>query len=748
MKDRTRTASVKVLFAILLSLNFIIFQKLYAQDADSNGVDAQETENSQVSESKSINTVSKEQKIDPKKKMKKIKIKNQRALFDGNKVIEVKLASTAWNKSSETIDNGVILLKDGNSNKVVQVLLEETAPDTNIFSGTYSVNWGNSSQVKPEVYVLDNSSLLSQDALKSVIAKINSGSLKRKPIIFRKNELGVQVLEVFETNELAKEALSLIRKQSIGSNFETTSITGRDLGLTQKLLSTEELKKLADSNSARVKENQKRILDRYRQEQIEKARIEKLKKELGQLSQQQKDQRERESNDYAEAALDFYRANNFTEAEEKFRKSFDLFPENKKYFFQYGMSLYKNQKYNEAVVAFSISKDMAEFKNESIYYMALCQHQLKEYEQAIANFNLIKDTKDEKLAPLANFYSGLVYYEQQFYEKSKAEFELVLDTSKDPRLDEKAEKYIETINQLMMLAKMKEKKFFFSGSLGALYDSNVLQQSDSSSDQGSASDKASIRYITGVGFYYRPIYDTKKEFGPRVRADYIYTQKDELSDYDPLSLQITAPYSQRGEWLNKTHILNLKPGYELLHLGQEDDSGRPEKTLKGLFLDTSNSFVMKESWITGAQFNIRKDDFYEDTDKNAMKFTLKWTNVLLVDDAKTKTVLADFGLALSKADDDDYTTQRIDLSGLYVTPILKDKATFIGGLSIYRLDYPDKSTAQTDMNYTLSANVVKPLTDWLSGTVVSNYSINKSDVDSSDYKRWSIGMLFSAEVGF
>lgn len=689
-----------------------------------------------------------ELKNNSKDKIKKVRVKNKRAQFDGNKIIEVKLAAQSWNKSNEELDNGVILLKDANSNKVVQVLLEETAPDSNIFSGTYSVNWGNSSQVKPEVYVLDNTKLLSQDDLKKTISDINTGKIKRKPIIYRKNELGVQVLEVFETNQKAKEALALIKTQRQSTAAETTSITGRDLGVAQKLLSAEELTKLSESNSLRIKENQKRILDRYRQEQIEKERIQKLKNNLAKLSQQQKEAQERESNEYAEAALDFYRTNNFTLAEEKFRKSFELNPSNDKYYFQYGLSLYRNQKFNEAIVALNIAKLNETYKTESNYYIGLSQYYLKEYEQALSIFTNIKILQDEKLSPLAAFYSGLVYYDQQEYEKSKAEFEVVLDTSKDPRLDEKSEKYIEQINQLMMLAKMREKKFFFSASAGALYDSNVLQQSDSSSDQGSASDKASLRYITGLGFYYRPIFDTKKEFGARIRTDYIYTQKEELSDYDPLSLQITAPYTQRGEMAGHQHILNLKPGYELLHLGQEDDSGRPEKTLKGFFLETSNSFVVKPDWITGAQFNIRKDDFFEDQDKDAMRYTLKWTNVLLVNEAKTKSVLADLGLVLNKAKGDDSTTHRIEASGLYVSPVFKDQMTFIGGLSVFRLDYPDKSTSQTDMNYTLSANLVKPLNDWLSGTLVSNYSINKSDIDSSDYKRWSIGLLFSAELGF
>ncbi len=716
---------------LLISILIFLTQISFAQET---------SKNQKTTESKSS-----------KQPLKKLKIKNQRALFDGSKMIEVKLAYPDWNKSPEAINNGVILLKDGNSNKVVQVLLEESAPDSNIFSGTYSVNWGSSTQVKPEVYVLQSTDLLTQEELKSTLAKIASGNLKRKPVIFRKNEIGTQVLEVFDTTDKAKEALTLLKNQrEFKSNFETTSITGKDLGVAKKLLDSDELQKMATDNTVRLKENQKRLLDRYRQEQIEKQRIETLVQQQKKLTVQEKEKRERAAEEYAASALDFYRANNFKEAEGQFKKSFDLNPDNKKYYFQYGITLYKNEKYNDAIVILGIAKQMSEFQLEASYYIGLCQYSLKEYESALSTFQDLKVKKDDKFSPLGSFYSGMTYYDQKSYEKAKTEFELVLDTSKDPRLDEKSERYIDIINQLMQLAKMRENKFFLSATAGALYDSNVLQQSDSSGDQGSATDKASLRFITGLGFYYRPIFDSKTEFGPKIRTDYIYTQKNDLSEYDPLSLQLTAPYSRRGEWFGKPHILSLKPGYELLHLGQEDSSGRPKKTLKAYFAEWDNTFIMKDDWYTGGGLTVRKEDFFEDADqgKNALKYTLKWTNIFLVNDAKTKSILADMGLTLNNADSSDSKSQRLDVSGLYVMPVLKDSATFIGGLSVYRLIYPDKTTKQTDMNYTLSANLAKQLNDWLSGTVLSSYTLNKSDVSSAEYKRWSIGVVFSTEFAW
>lgn len=677
----------------------------------------------------------------------KTKIRKKRAEVDASKAVQVKYSSAVWNKKSDQIDSGVVVLRDAKSGKTMQVLLEETAPDSAIFSGTYSINWSGES-IKPEVYVLNTSELMEERQLKKVLEDIVTGKLPRKPLFYRKNEAGVQTLEVFENKAQAEEALALIKTQNKQlPRLDVSSVTSKDYAAAKAIMDTQELAKFAAENETRRREVQKRIVDRFRQERTEKQKIEEQKKEFERLQQEAKEKRLAEATQFAEAALDFYRAGQYAQAEEYFRKSFRLNPYDTKYYFQYGMSLYKGNKFNDAVIVFNIAKDNKEYERESLYYAGLSLYELKEYETAYVVFQDLKKTKDEKLAPLASFYSGLIFYDQKAYEKAKPEFEEVLDTSKDPKLDERAETYIENISQLIQFAKNKEKKIFLTGSLGAIYDSNVLQQSDSSSDQGGASEEESLRYVLGLGVYYRAILTKEYEFGVRARTDYIYTENDDATDYDPWSIQLNAPLSYKSSMFGKSYKLDLKPGYELLYLGQEADTGDPKKTLKGYYLEVGNTLIMRNDWVTTVTFSYRKDDFFEDQMKNANKIGIKWSNMLFLNTSNTKGILLDVGFASSDAESDSYTTKRYDLSALYITPLFKDKYTFAGGLSTYLLDYKD-AIKENDFNKTLNLTLTKQLREGFSGTLLGTYVINDSKTPSQDYSKWTLGIVFTAEVGF
>jgi tetratricopeptide (TPR) repeat protein len=674
------------------------------------------------------------------------KVKNQRAEVDSTKFIEVKFGSASWNKDPSVIENGVVLLRDGNTKKTMQVLLEETAPDSGIFSGTYSISWGGSA-IKPEVYDLDQSKLASDPELKKILDDINSGKLKRKPLFYKKTETGTQVLEVFDNKDQATEALSLINIESQkGPNMDLSSVTTKEYSAAKAIMDSQELAKFSVENESRKKEIKKRVIDRFRFEQTEKLRIQNYKKEQATLPEKERQKRAEEAVQFADAGLDFYKAGEYEKAEEDFRKSYALDPTSDKYYFQYGLSLYKSKKYNSAIVVFNIVKTNKEFSNESLYYMGLSQYAFKEFEIAYSTFSELEKTKDEKLAPLATFYTGLIYYDQKTYEKALIDFQEVLDTSKDPKLDQKAENYIDMINQVLSYAKVKQKKIILSGSFGAIYDSNVLQQSDSSGDQGGASEAKSLRYILGLGVFYRPIYNKEYEFGAKIRTDYIYTQNSDATDYDPWSIQVSTPFTYKDTMFGKAHKLDLKPGYELLYLGQ-DASGSPKKTLKGYYLETSNTFIMKDDWFTTFSVNFRKDSYFESSDagKDANKIVFKWSNMFFTNQAKTKGILGDFSYTTSNADDTTNSTKRYDLSGMYLTPVFNEKATFAGGLGLYRLSYESRDR---DFNKTINLTLTKPLSEWVSGTVLGTYVMNDSQTASYKYDKWTLGFVFTSEYGF
>ena len=125
------------------------------------------------------------------------------------------------------------------------------------------------------------------------------------------------------------------------------------------------------------------------------------------------------------------------------------------------MTLYRNEKFNEALVIFKIIEDEEQYKAEKPYYMGLTHYRLNELDAALAQFQEVKKHNHEVLSPAASFYEGLILFNQEKYEEAKAPFEFVLDNSKNPKLDEKAESYLDKIAGLMIFKKKQSKKNSF-----------------------------------------------------------------------------------------------------------------------------------------------------------------------------------------------------------------------------------------------------------------------------------------------
>jgi hypothetical protein len=127
------------------------------------------------------------------------------------------------------------------------------------------------------------------------------------------------------------------------------------------------------------------------------------------------------------------------------------------------------------------------------------------------------------------------------------------------------------------------------------------------------------------------------------------------------------------------------------------------------------------------------------------KISFKWSNMVFINPTKTKGILADVVYATADAESSTSSYKRYDLSAMYLTPVFKDKATFAGGLATYILDY---ETKDKDFNKTVNLTLTKPFKDWLSGTLLGSYVLNDSDTSSQEYDKWTVGFLFSAEIGF
>lgn len=666
----------------------------------------------------------------------------KRAQVDTSKIIEVKYAVSKWNKDSTSIDSGSVILKDSNTGKVLQFQIEETAPDSGIFSGNYSVNWGGEGDVVPEVFILPNNQEITPKELVEIKSQIDKGTIKRKPIVVRKDETGTQVLEVFDTKEQATEALRVLRE---ARQVKTSTAQLTTSKAARALFDSKDLKKFAAEQEKLAVEIEKKRLDRLRDEEAEKQKIEMLRRQQQELAETERKLRMKQAIDFAESALDMYRVGKYEESETMFRKSFELDPNNLSYYFQYGITLYRNKKYNEAIVALDLAKGKGVVESERLYYLALSYYKSQEYDQAAVKFDLVKATKDKKLAPISIFYKGLIKIDQKRYEEAKVDFQEVLDTSEDPQLDDRAEAKMDEIDRILEFVKNKEKKFIFSATLGAQYDSNVTLISDSNLDSGTATNVGSGRMLSGVGLMYRPVFDKKKEWGLKLRSDYIYTLDNALAETDPLVFTVSAPYTIKGKSFKKPAKIEIKPGYEFIYIGQ-DDSGSPEKYLTGYLLEFSDAMVMRKNWYMTPSLKTRYDKSASSADQDAFRWNLYLSNVNFLDSESKKGIITEIGYGMAHAKGDSYKSSRIDLSALYTAPLSFMDFTFAGGLYYYNLNYTEIGTKNS--NYNFVANIGKPVLEWLDLAFVTSYMINASNSDASDYKKFTVGLILNVETQF
>jgi len=92
-----------------------------------------------------------------------------------------------WNKSSLKIDSASLLMRENRTGRIVQIYLEETAPDSSVFSGLYSISWNNIDRTTVDFYIPPQELLGNNDGMKKVIAMINARELRRHPFVLHRN---------------------------------------------------------------------------------------------------------------------------------------------------------------------------------------------------------------------------------------------------------------------------------------------------------------------------------------------------------------------------------------------------------------------------------------------------------------------------------------------------------------------------------------------------------------------------------
>ena len=609
----------------------------------------------------------------------------------------------------------------------------ETGANTSEFIGTYQINFqggeNSSSDVTPEVYVAPLAMVKADQQLVRIGTLIKDGALLRKPYFLR-IEKGMQTISVYDSRAQALEAYQSFLKISSGKPVVDPAAFAAQEQAKKSLEEKTRIEQAAAAAAARVKI-----------EEDEKRRQEDLRQQAAKLSAEEQAKRKAKAVELAGEALTLFQANNTKAAEEKFNQAIELDPENNSYAFQYGVTLYRNEKYNRAVVLLDLAKGPGLNETERDFYKASAHMKMKEYEKGYALFSAIKAKNDPDFSALSSFYAGLIDYQNERYDTAKANFEYVLDNSKDPKVDQQAETYIEQIANIKRFEEMRKKSIIVNFNLGLMYDSNIL----SVSAANAPTDLAGYRWAYGGSFEYRPVFSEVHEFSGILAVSDMYSTdqnfkaKTEFQNTDPLVMSLTAPYKWKGSAFGKPAQLGFTPGYETIQMNA-DGVGPREGYMNSLITKGDGTFVMSNDWFANYALEFRRDtsvlkDVSAEENQTANKVTLSTTQTLFKNPKKTVAFISEAGLTMNMAEGDNQKYNRVDLAISYLMPVFGE-TTFLSRLGVGTAKYGSHLIGRSDTNYGLTLVLQNQFTETWSGNLMASILKSNSTLDGYTYDKY------------
>lgn len=660
----------------------------------------------------------------------------------GEQSMRIIYGSSAWNSTSTQPDSAFLFMRDRKTGKVVKIRLEESEPDSSIFSGTFAVSLAQGSGVDPEIFIPPRNLRDNIEATKKFNELLAEGSIKTKPLVVRTDENGLRVIDVYDTPEQSKKAeVAYAEQERVRKEQER-----QKRGLSKPVLKSQDQETAANAEHQKLLntialETAQREAERVRLEQIERQKTLEREQQNRSLSDRQRQERRNQANALAEKAMGHYQEGNFASAEEEFRKVVELDPENKSYYFKYGVSLYRNEKFNDALVVMKLSPDEPATVLEKKYYMALIHFRLKELDSAYRLMHDVGADRQSPLAPSAAFYEGILLFSMEKYSEAREPFERVIDLSKDPQLDAQAEKYLDQLQALIAQQNAMKKKWFFNGMLGGTYDSNVLLAPDGETSQGTSTKEDDLRLMAMGDVEYRIKYTPIHEWGLKTMGYYMVSSKDEVSQADPTLYSFSSPYAYKGMALGKGYKLALKPAYEMVYMDADVDGAR-ENILNSMVIGADNTFVMRKNWFSTYTIEFRQDDSLtqdsvNENNADALKTSLKTAQTMILDNTGKRALVANAGYVLNNAQGANKYYDRYELGATVVQPTKWD-ASWNVGLSFYSLKYAKNSNNRSDRNVTFTTGLTKPVREWVSWNVSGSYSNNASNVSANAYSKYTL----------
>lgn len=677
---------------------------------------------------------------------------------DLKSAIRLNYGRSDWNSDPTKIDEAIIFLREGDSGRIVQIQAEETAPDSAVFSGTYSVNWASFEDRRIEFYAPPQKLLADMAGRKKITEMIDAKELRRLPFVMRRDPItGIQNIELFDNVEQARLAYKAF--QSDQQLMQALKSKAAQNGQIINSGGTSELNQVVDTamlaEKAAFEKLSKDLNERVRLSQLETQRLSQLIQKFAALTPDERAKNKKDAQAAADQAMIDYRANRFEQARANFDKAVELDPTNRSYYYQYGITLYKVTDYNRSLVYL----DLAEAKDinpaEKDFFRGLNYYQLKDTANGLEAFQKSSDAKDPEISPSANFYRGLLYYDKKNWADARTEFQRTLDTSNDPALDERAEAYVENILRQVQNDAERAHRWTLGGTAGVIYDDNVILSSDSDRDRGAPTNLEAYRTLLAGSARYRAMYDDTQEFAAQLDVSTIYSVGKDfkttqaVSNTDPTVVGLTLPWTYKGTLRDKGYKFDFVPGYERTYMSSENNEWK--SIFNSYIFGFQNLLVMDERWYMNVNVDLRQDNStlnssVGDDNSTALKAKVTWSNINFLEDKK-QLIVSDLSYTANNALGKNAVFNRLDLGLGYVAP-WKWGTTFVSKFSYFNLSYPQNVSGRNDNSYMVTLGLSRPILEKLLAGFTGVYTINNSNVTSNQYKKMNVMLTLTANDAF
>lgn len=445
-------------------------------------------------------------------------------------------------------------------------------------------------------------------------------------------------------------------------------------------------------------------------------------------------------------ALKSYKNANYAEAKKSFEAAVLLSPENDEIYFDYGRNLYRLQNYKLALSIFLILENSADFSEEATYYQGLSLFQLKNYDLALKIFKRIQEDEDSDRSPSAALYAGQIYYSQSKFPLAKKAFEFVIEKSKDPKMDQLAEKYLDMVVQQESNLNRQSNRFGYSLAIGLMYDGNVLNAAESNS----ATSLKAYRLSYGGSLSYNVSKNPAETLSPTFAFSDIYSLNTNfksdttIQGTDPMILDFSVPYTFNTSSEKTAGTVRFSPGVQMIYMTK--DTTARELVFSNVVTSTTYTKAHSSYFSAAYKLDLSRDQSYleessTDDVQTAQKYGFTASGYYLINRNRNENIFLDLSFLLADAEGINAKYKKY-LAALGYATSLGGKWSGYAKVDYYLQNYFESTSERKDtaMSGYLGVTYSLGTSDAISLGLL--YQNNNSTVDTYKYSKMLVSLNY------